>query len=770
MNFNLLFTVLVIFTTKGYSMPPDQHFEWARTKREIVYDAPGRARFPSVAVADDALLVIFTQQTPEQEQECRGDLMLVRSTDQGNTWSQAKIVFRGDVGEPRASDTMTTLHGGRIVVPFAELSDERSKIRLLSSSDQGRTWRVTDVTASPPMTWWAPSGRVIETPNGTLVMPIYGAKSHEHLQSTLHGCGLLRSSDGGKTWNDFSWIAEGPDHIVGASPNSWFGFQGPSVSVLPDDRWLAMVSARRLNRTGDGPSPSNAGPGSPQVLCRLWSTDQGRTWTSPDQILPGAWPALAVLGNHTLCVNTHWCAWGEMRLLVSRDGFESFFQELPLMIRGWVQGRGNNPKEAPLPPAVPNLADKWPYEHYGFPSAVPLDKNNLIVVFGRTQRGTGSYEYDPRQWNQNPIEKERISAVFYRRSERNRPVAAPLAKRTHPKGRWVLAERVVVDDFGHATDKAPNGDLVGVRLDSFYRSNDGGRSWQLLEGATVPAEHPNAFGILSSGRWLVASIVETLPRREGTHTHMGMVGGYPTTKITGQSRDRHIIMHWTDDQAKTWQSSEPIKGGLKKWATPCASHFLESPNGTIALPIFGCVTDEDMSSYSASNGVIRSHDNGETWDDFSFVFRTNPPGPEDYQPEPRYTEMDIVELANGNWVAYSRHERLSGGPMSGATAVALSTDYGRTWTETGGSLQGVSQQKGLTLPDGAIALTYRSHSWQAPGVAITYDEGRSFAYAMGGPYETENSFVTAENEFIVFTGRSHRSDMFAGVYRWIAQE
>ena len=56
----------------------------------------------------------------------------------------------------------------------------------------------------------------------------------------------------------------------------------------------------------------------------------------------------------------------------------------------------------------------------------------------------------------------------------------------------------------------------------------------------------------------------------------------------------------------------------------------------------------------------------------------------------------------------------------------------------------VSQQKGVVLPDGGIALTYRCHSWQQPGIAITYDEGRSFDYLLTGPYETADAFVTAD--------------------------
>ena len=109
-----------------------------------------------------------------------------------------------------------------------------------------------------------------------------------------------------------------------------------------------------------------------------------------------------------------------------------------------------------------------------------------------------------------------------------------------------------------------------------------------------------------------------------------------------------------------------------------------------------------------------------------------------------------------------------GGPAGwGANDVSLSTDFGRTWKNTGGHLVQVSQQKGIVLPDGAIAFTYRCHSWQQAAVAISYDEGRSFDYLLTGPYETNNAFMHGTDEFVVFTTKSHRSDSSAGVYRWV---
>ena len=71
-----------------------QRFEWERVGRVIARNVPGRARYPSVVRADDgSVLVLFSQQTPEQEGVSgaaagAGDLVLLRSGNDGQTWSR----------------------------------------------------------------------------------------------------------------------------------------------------------------------------------------------------------------------------------------------------------------------------------------------------------------------------------------------------------------------------------------------------------------------------------------------------------------------------------------------------------------------------------------------------------------------------------------------------------------------------------------------------------------------------------------------------------
>ena len=231
---------------------------------------------------------------------------------------------------------MTTLRNGRILVPYTELSKAQtvSTVKMLTSNDDGHAWNVIAINADLPLSWWVPYGKIIEATNpDTLILPVFGAASPQQLEATIHHCGLLRSQDGGEIWSDFSSVAHGGDQVHGASKLSFFSFEAPSITPLSDGRWLAMVTGRRLNRSGDGPTTIDEGPGAPQVICRLWSTDQGRTWTKPDLLAPGAYSSVVVIDNETLCARTQWCAWGNLRIMTSRDGFETFYQEMRLTTR-----------------------------------------------------------------------------------------------------------------------------------------------------------------------------------------------------------------------------------------------------------------------------------------------------------------------------------------------------------------------------------------------------------------------------------------------------
>ena len=56
----------------------------------------------------------------------------------------------------------------------------------------------------------------------------------------------------------------------------------------------------------------------------------------------------------------------------------------------------------------------------------------------------------------------------------------------------------------------------------------------------------------------------------------------------------------------------------------------------------------------------------------------------------------------------------------------------------------------MVLPDGGIAAVVRSHSRQASGIYFTYDIGRTWSYALAGPYNTGNAGMLDEDRFWVY--------------------
>ena len=68
------------------------------------------------------------------------------------------------------------------------------------SADGGKTWSDKRVLPTGDIPHGSPFGRTIVLSNGTALMPIYGGRK----------TGIIRSTDSGETWGDFSLVSEGP--------------------------------------------------------------------------------------------------------------------------------------------------------------------------------------------------------------------------------------------------------------------------------------------------------------------------------------------------------------------------------------------------------------------------------------------------------------------------------------------------------------------------------------------------------------------------------
>jgi hypothetical protein len=673
---------------------------WRRHERVIPYLAERRARYASITRTHDGrLLILFTHQTEQQEAEGKGDLWLISQRDDQDWWFFPRLVHEGGDGEPRAMGTMTTLNSGRIIAPFAAMDHAAaaSRIHLLSSDDGGRRWTASSSIAYEPLVWAAPYGKPVEI-GGELIMPIYGAMSQEDLKETRLCAGLLRSSDGGETWSDWSTIA-GPDERV--------SYEFPAVAALGDGTLLAVTTARQLR-----PRP-NLPLDIPMSLVRSYSEDAGRSWSAPQHLCVGSWANLSPIDDSNLaCTFALWSAWGSIELIVSDDGFRSIHDRSPVVEHAWLPGLSpakwgtswaRDP--IPLPPVVPYLSGDWSAGHFGFTSGLAVSDDELMVVLGQRQKGT-PYT-DPPSEVDIPIEKERIETIAFRRAapkEQSRP-----RQHGRPDGQWFLADRMSVDDWRALVDEPPDG----------------------------------VSAVLKSGRWVRVQSASTKPHKSDGGRIIGRQRGYWIWKsIEGLDYATRLKCSYSDDQGKTWREAvieKPVPLGA---AVHPMGVVFEDSDGVLVAPVYGYLNHDDMSVSLYVSAIVRSHDDGESWGDWSVIA---------YDAEARaaaFSETTIATLPDGAWVAFLRTEYRSYVPfMRGAASRCVSTDQGRTWSPPEPcAAAGVFVS--FVLPDGGIAVSGQNTcGW---GLTISYDYGRSWEYALPATYVPTRGGVLDDRAFWLY--------------------
>ena len=701
----LLCLTLAACTRPGDDRAPEDRSaaeNWKRDERSFVYLSERRARYAGITrTAEGRLLILFTHQTAQQERDGSGELHLVRRTRDGDWWFYPEPVFEGRQGEPRAMGTLTTLESGRIIAPFAELNDRSagSRLRLLSSDDHGETWAASAPLNTQPLIWAAPYGRPFELGN-RVMMPVYGAASQQDLAATRLRSGLLQSRDGGKTWSD--WIP-----IAVPDPKADVSYEFPAVLPLEGGTWLSVMTERRLKKRPELPLDI------PQMLVRSYSSDQGQSWTEPEPLCVGSWASLTPMGSGTVaCSFALWSAWGSMEVMFSNDGFRTIRHRSPFVEHNWLPGYGPSGwgkgwarDPIPLPPVVPNLEGDWQAGHYGFSSGLALDDDRLMLVVGQRQKGSG-YTDPPHEVNL-PIEAERIEAIVMKRvEETSAPAAEPLQAHGEPDGQWYLAERWPEEEWRQKVGQPPN----DVTL------------------------------VLKSGRWIRLTAQYTVPHRPGPGRILGRERGYWVWKsVDGLHYQTRLQGSYSDDRGETWIPSaidEPVPLAA---AVHLGGVAFEEPDGTLVAPIYGYLNHGDMSVSLYVSALVRSHDGGESWGDWSIIA---------YDRQNRYTaysETQVMALSDQTWVAFLRSENRSYVPVMRAfISRALSRDRGRTWSPPQPTAAaGVTA--GLRLPDGGIALSAQNTcGW---GLAVSYNYGHTWNYVLPATYFSARAGVLDDKSF-----------------------
>ncbi|GAB3907945.1 hypothetical protein GCM10028803_42630 [Larkinella knui] len=175
--------------------------------------------------------------SPNEAYPKGGRLCMVRSKDEGQTWSKPVTIY--DDPEDNRDPHISQLNDGTILVSFFSLvfkpGQERQGIgpQLIRSTDNGITWDKTALTIPVNGAWYC-SAPVRELPNGTLVFPVYHQEGKGDALKAWGG--VLLSKDKGKTWGEVIPIGQEANLPLAAETD---------VILLKDNTLLAALRAQK---------------------------------------------------------------------------------------------------------------------------------------------------------------------------------------------------------------------------------------------------------------------------------------------------------------------------------------------------------------------------------------------------------------------------------------------------------------------------------------------------------------------------------------------
>lgn len=172
---------------------------------------------------------------PNADYPTGGKLCMVRSCDEGRTWSEPQVIYDDELDN--RDPHIAQLSDGSVICVFfsiwrSEKSEdgyECSNVFSIRSLDGGETWGPKTEIISEGELRWAASAPVREMPNGICILPLY------HQAGKRAYAGVTHSHDKGQTWGQPVSIGEESGLFLPAETDLILLSDGTLYAVLRGD-------------------------------------------------------------------------------------------------------------------------------------------------------------------------------------------------------------------------------------------------------------------------------------------------------------------------------------------------------------------------------------------------------------------------------------------------------------------------------------------------------------------------------------------------------